>query len=229
MVHSIEFTKIWTNIYSKTHPQRKHFSSKQVTYRWQSLYAQTSLNLMGSLLCKRREVRRDGQGKKKKPPALWKQRFVQWKWKHWKKNEPTHFWMWQTILGMGWGFLGTGREQPLTGWARWGQGGGEAGPGGLVPSHLHPLILWGEGKERGQPLGGCTSNLNQSSLQTTHFFMWKINISLVAQLGRKPQTEEKVAAVPRSHPCVFMPLISSTLTLKPVGTVSNREGMGWRN
>ena len=32
MVHSIEFTKIWTNIYSKTHPQRKHFSSKQVTY-----------------------------------------------------------------------------------------------------------------------------------------------------------------------------------------------------
>lgn len=28
MVHSIEFTKIWTNIYSKTHPQRKHFSSK---------------------------------------------------------------------------------------------------------------------------------------------------------------------------------------------------------
>lgn len=28
MVHSIEFTKIWTSIYSETHPQRKHFSSE---------------------------------------------------------------------------------------------------------------------------------------------------------------------------------------------------------
>lgn len=33
--------------------------------------------------------------------------------------------------------------------------------------------------------------------------MWKINISSVAQLGKKPQTEEKVAAVPRSLLCVF--------------------------
>lgn len=50
--------------------------------------------------------------------------------------------------------------------------------------------------------------------------MWKINISSVAQWGRKPQKEEKVAAVPRS-PSVFMPPISSTL--KPVGIVSERR------
>lgn len=112
---------------------------------------------------------------------------------------------------MGRGFPGTGRVQPLTSWARGGQGEAWGWPPTLVSSHPPPLLLGGEGWARRQPLGGCTTNLNQPSLQTTHFLVWKINISSVAQLGRKPQTEEKVAAVPRSLLCVLMPPISSTL------------------
>lgn len=64
MVHSIEITHTkLTNIYSETHPQWKYFSSKQVTYDDESLYAQTIPKTMGSFFGWRREVGREGQEK----------------------------------------------------------------------------------------------------------------------------------------------------------------------
>lgn len=158
---------------------------------------------MGSLLCWRREAGRE-QKQKQKPPTLPKQRFVQWKWRHWKKNELTPFWLLQAIFGVGWGFLGAGRAQALVcpSWRLVGQsearGRGEAGPWTLASSHPPSTSFREEGRDWRQPLGGWRSNLNQPSLQTTYFPMWKINISSVAQWGRKPQKEEKFAAVPRS-------------------------------
>ena len=65
MVHSIEITKkIWTNIYSKTHPQWKYFCSKLVTYDEQSLYAQTLLKLWVLFWLEERD--REGGTRKRK-------------------------------------------------------------------------------------------------------------------------------------------------------------------
>ena len=61
MVHSIEITHTkLTNIYSETHPQWKYFSSKQVTYDDESLYAQTIPKTMASFFGWKREVGREG-------------------------------------------------------------------------------------------------------------------------------------------------------------------------
>lgn len=128
MVHSIEFTKIWTNIYSKTHPQRKHFSSKQVTYD-ESLYAQTSLKLMDSLLGWRKKGGRDKKKKKQKPPTLEKQ-VCSVKMKALKEKWPDTFLAIASHFRGGTGVPadreGPGPYLPLgkAGWARWGQGEG---------------------------------------------------------------------------------------------------------
>ena len=181
MVHSIEFTKIWTNIYSQTHPQQKHFSSKQVPYGWQSLYAQTSLKRTGSLLCGRREARREGQGRKKKrveTPNSSKAKFCSMKMKALKEKWANTFLDMANHFRGRQGFLGTRACSPLAGQ---GEGWGRTGP--WCP-HFH-LFCRGVGTEQRQPLGDCTGNLNQPPLQTTQVFMWKINYFLSCTIKQK--------------------------------------------
>lgn len=209
MVHSIEFTKIWTNIYSKTHSQRKHFSSKQVAYGWWSLYRGIPTTYRFSSL--------QGEGEKTKNsrnPQLLKSRdLFNEKWGSGKKNDSTHTLIIANHSGAGAGGPGRGRSSPLSeGQLRFTLGtmaGGKVRPGGgarqgSLPwySHTAPLLLW-KGTEWRQPLGGCTCNLNQPSLQATHFLMWKINYFLSCTIRQKTANGREVrrcAQVP--HLCL---------------------------
>lgn len=113
---------------------------------------------MGSLLCRRREAGREGTRKKKKKgrnPQLFESKdlFNENKGIE-RKNEPC-FWIWQTILGVGRGFLGTGGCSP----SPVGQGEarvrGEAGPQPWFP-HIPLHFFSGErGENEGSPLGAA--------------------------------------------------------------------------
>lgn len=211
MVHSIEFTKIWTNIYSKTHPQRKHFSSKQVTYGWQSLYAQTSLKFMGFLLRRRRQGGRDKREKKSRNPQVFKSKDL------FNENEGIErkmshvsgygkpFWEWG---GGSWGQGGCSPSPVRQGEAR---GRGEAGPPTLVSSHPPPPLLQGEGWEWRQPLGGRTSDF-KSTISTNYTFPHvKNKYFLSCTIRQKTANGREGRRYAPSLLCVLMPPISSTL------------------
>lgn len=188
MVHSIEFTKIWTNIYSKTHPQGKHFSSKQVTYGWQSLCTNSPKVYLFSSLQRERKKKR----KKKKSRTL-----------------PLHFKSRDLFNAGGNGpthnvdYCKPFRSHPGT----WGEGPASAGtrppgdPGcgqARVPVGSPGLShLFNGGIAWRQPLGGCISNLSQPSLQATPFPRVKNKYFLSCTIRRKTASEEKVAAGPR--------------------------------
>lgn len=159
MVHSIEFTKIWTNIYSKTHSQRKHFSSKQVAYGWWSLYRGIPTTYRFSSL--------QGEGEKTKNsrnPQLLKSRdLFNEKWGSGKKNDSTHTLIIANHSGAGAGGPGRGRSSPLSegqlrftlgtmagGKVRPGEGRGKGPfPGILTPPHF----FYGRGQNGDSPLG----------------------------------------------------------------------------
>lgn len=168
MVHSIEFTKIWTNIYSKTHPQRKHFSSKQVTYWWMTESIRTNISKTYSL-CGGRERRKTGEGrekekKKQKPPTLQKQRICSMKTKALREKwANTHVdyckasWGGAGVLGkMGAQSLplvkaGQALTQPPC-WARGGTARAEVGPP-WIPHIPHFSVMEAEGRMEAAPWG----------------------------------------------------------------------------
>lgn len=157
MVHSIEFTKIWTNIYSKTHPQRKHFSSKQVTYD-EFICTNIPKNLW--VLFFAGEGRQGGRKSKSRNPQLFQSKDL------FSENEGIERKMsWhlsgycKPFLGWGGGSWGQGGPRPSfalhEGWlGKVRPGGGvRLGPGPWLPHIPPPLLLGRRGETEDSPLG----------------------------------------------------------------------------